>query len=147
MTRRKKKPKSPPVPTNHGEEKVVLHGDGGTVQTTVISQILESFTGPIPDPKNLQAYKEIDPSIPDRILTMAERQSSHRQNQETLQVKGVIGTRKLGLWLALISVLAICFVGAYTIKLGHPKEGCALIGAVVVSLAGTFIYKSRKNEQ
>ena len=79
-------------------------------------------------------------------MKMAENQSVHRQKQERSHLKGVIWTRLLGLFLAFLSVLLICGVGAYEIHLGHAKEGSGLIGAVVVGLAYTFI-RGHKKEQ
>lgn len=39
----------------------------------------ERFSGPIPHPRILKGYEEILPGSADRILTMAENQSKHRQ--------------------------------------------------------------------
>ena len=102
------------------------------------------FQGPIPDPQTLQEYQQIDPNFPERILAMAEAQSAHRQQQEKSHLKGMIRARFVGLGLAFLSVLLICSVGAYAIKLGHAKEGSGLIAAVVVGLASTFIWGRTK---
>ncbi len=34
---------------------------------------MEVAAGPIPPPTMLQMYRDVDPSLPDRIMTMAER--------------------------------------------------------------------------
>ena len=110
----------------------------------LISAEARFFSGPIPDPQTLQEYQQVNPNFPERILAMGEAQSAHRQQQERYHLKGSTIARFVGLGLAFLSVLVICGVGTYAIKLGHAKEGCGVIAAVVVSLAGTFIWGRAK---
>ena len=113
-------------------------------RTELISAETRFFQGPLPDPQTLQEYQQIDPDFPERILAMGEAQSAHRQQQERYYLKGSTIARFVGLGLAFLSVLVVCGVGAYAITLGHAKEGCGVIAAVVVSLASTFIWGRKK---
>ena len=38
------------------------------------------YSGPIPPPRLLQDYENIVPGLADRIMTLTEKQSSHRIN-------------------------------------------------------------------
>ena len=49
---------------------------------------MESHSGPLPDPKTLAYYNEIIPNGGDRIMTLLEKQTSHRMELEKK------GTRK-----------------------------------------------------
>lgn len=141
MAKRKKKPSKPSrrrrglTPRPPTDKPVSSHTPAG-----LISSEMRFFQGPIPDPQTLQGYQQIDPDFPKRILAMGEAQSAHRQQQERCYLKGSNRARLVGLVLAFLSVLVVCGVGAYAIKLGHAKEGSGIIVGVVVSLAGTFIW-------
>ena len=141
MARRKKKPSKPSrrPPT----DKPV----SPRTRAELISAETRFFQGPRPDPQTLQEYQQIDPDFPKRILAMGEAQSAHRQQQERYYLKGSTIARFVGLGFAFLSVLVVCGVGAYAIKLGHATEGCGVIASVVVSLAGTFIWGRTKAEQ
>ena len=106
-----------------------------------------NFQGPLPAPQTFQEYQQVDPDFPERILAMGENQSAHRQQQERYHLKGSTIARFFGFVFAFLSVLAICGVGAYAIKLGHATEGYSVIAGVVVSLAGTFIWGRTKVQQ
>ncbi|MFQ7172706.1 MAG: DUF2335 domain-containing protein [Thomasclavelia ramosa] len=41
-----------------------------------------SYSGPIPHPSDFEQYERVLPGAADRILTMAENQSAHRQTLE-----------------------------------------------------------------
>ena len=49
-------------------------------QSIVTREYREMYQGPIPPASEMSRYAQIDPSLPSRILAMAEKQSEHRQN-------------------------------------------------------------------
>ena len=57
------------------------------------------FGGPIPPPDILAGYDQVVPGAADRIITMAETQSRHRQEIEKSIINSDIRNSKLGLWL------------------------------------------------
>lgn len=101
------------------------------------------FQGPLPPPEDLQKFKEVDPSFPERIIAMAERQAGHRQALELRQVKVIVRARYLGLGTAFLSVLAICALAAYAFQLGHAVEAAGMVTGVVVGLVVAFIKGSK----
>jgi len=67
-----------------------------TVQTRA-----ESFSGPLPPPVVLKQYDEIVPGAAERILSMAESQSQHRQQLERSVIESDIKNSRLGLHYGL----------------------------------------------
>lgn len=55
-----------------------------------------TFSGPIPPPQILEGYKNVDSSLPDRIVTMAEKDLKTRHRMNYL---GWFGTYSLSLIL------------------------------------------------
>ena len=45
----------------------------GFVAASTANKYMEVAAGPTPPPTMLQMYRDVDPSLPDRIMTMAER--------------------------------------------------------------------------
>lgn len=52
------------------------------VMKRVVVRAIEQHSGPIPHPDIIKQYEEILPGAADRIISMAENQSSHRQAME-----------------------------------------------------------------
>lgn len=114
----------------------------------VQQQVLHhSWQGPIPSPEDLGRYREVDPSLPDRILTMAERtlaltekQTDHRIAMETKLLTGMNFRAHAGLWLAF-TLAVLIFVGCgWLINNGHDIAGSVIATIDLVGLVGVFIY-------
>nr|DAR22085.1 MAG TPA: putative membrane protein [Caudoviricetes sp.] len=56
---------------------------------SVVAEIMvqQHFSGPIPPPEILSGYEQIHPGFADRIISMAEKQSAHRQGLEKIRVE------------------------------------------------------------
>lgn len=72
------------------------------------------FSGPLPPPEFLAAYKEILPDSPERILSMAEKEQRHRHEIETIVVNKTMKQRSAGQWLGfslalLFGIMALVF--------------------------------------
>ncbi len=94
---------------------------GNIVRTT---QAL-SYSGPIPPPAMLEEYNRIVPGSADRILRMAEDQTTHRH------------------------ALAALALAAYAIHLGQVGAGTFIGTTSFAALITAFIYgtQSRKTER
>jgi hypothetical protein len=71
----------------------------------VLETSLHSFRGPIPPPSVLAGYNEVEPGFAERIVAMAEKEQSHRHdqenkalNQEETALKGSLHNRPRGAW-------------------------------------------------
>lgn len=107
----------------------------------------EEFAGPLPPPLYLDKYEQILPGAADRIITMAECQSKHRQEIENKVISSDVRNSQLGLIFAFILGLAGLGSGFYLIYSGKIIEGSIFGGITIVSLTSTFIYGSRQRRK
>ncbi len=103
-----------------------------------------AFAGPLPPPKAIKQYEEVLPGAADRIIAMAENQSSHRQKIETKVINSDILNSKLGLIFGFIIGLVGIIGGVYVVVHDKAFAGGFIITGTLVSLVGTFVYGSRQ---
>jgi uncharacterized membrane protein len=106
-----------------------------------------AFAGPLPPPEVLKGYEEVLPGSADRILKMAEGQSSHRQALETVAVNGGHRRSWWGLWLGFASTLVVMGLGAGMVFAGHDAAGASVMGIDVVGLASVFVYAQQSQRR
>ena len=107
----------------------------------------ELTIGPIPSPDHLERYEQTLPGAAERILSMAERQSNHRQTLESKVIKSDIRNSLLGLIFGFIIGMTGVASAFYLIYLGRILEGTIFGGATIVSLVSVFIYGSRQRRK
>jgi uncharacterized membrane protein len=114
----------------------------GSIVATV-----QGFTGPIPPPEVLAGYEGVLAGAAHRIVSMAERQSEHRQDLERRVVKANIRHAELGLWIGA-AVAVILVVAAVIVTLaGYPWTG-GVIGAFdVVGVVTVFVLRQQARER
>ncbi len=109
-----------------------------------------TFTGPLPPPEILAKYNEILPNAAERIISMAEGQAKHRQEQEKKIVSSETLNSKLGIIFAFIIAITAILAGAYLIYSGCEAGGLTTIISSLVVILGPFIYRqiqSHKQEK
>lgn len=116
-----------------------------TQQTTIIKQ---SYSGPLPLAAEMERYANIDPTLPDRIMSLAEQQSIHRQRLENMAMASSDYQRRRGSYCATTIALSSIAGGVWCITQGYSAQGLAAILVPIAALAGAFIYgtKSEKKE-
>lgn len=102
-----------------------------------------AWSGPLPPPSVLQAYEDIVPGAADRLLSMAERQMSHRIHQEERVVRGDAWRSTLGIVVGFFLSAGIIGGGIYLVANDHDLAGTALIGLDLVGLASVFVFGTR----
>lgn len=105
-----------------------------------------SYQGPLPPPELFAQYEQILPGAADRILSMAERQSQHRQTKELKQVNAESRDSLLGIISAFIISIITIISGVYVIMNGHAVSGTILGTTGLVSLVSVFIYGTRNKQ-
>jgi uncharacterized membrane protein len=106
------------------------------------------FAGPIPPPEILARYNDVVPNGAERILAMAERQSSHRESIETRIVDGNLKIQAQGNTRAFILALVIISGGIYLMATGQSGWGFAAIISSIASLVSVFaIAKSEQKKE
>lgn len=97
----------------------------------------------MPPPELLQQYEDVIPGSADRILRMAESNTTERANLDNKLVEGEIRTADMSQGAALFLVL-LAFAGAATFfALGNNVAGCAFVSLPVLGMIRTVVSKAR----
>ncbi|MCK4395914.1 DUF2335 domain-containing protein [candidate division WOR-3 bacterium] len=106
------------------------------------------FSGPLPPPELFKKYEEILPGSAERILKMAENQSTHRQELEKRVVFSSTRNETLGVIFAFIIFMIAVGLGTLLIYNNKDVEGLVTIVFTVLGGIGVFIYgKKRQREE
>lgn len=119
------------------------------VERAVARVIQSEFSGPIPPPSIIEGYENVLPGAADRLITMAERQSEHRQDMEKIMVTSESRDGLLGILFAFILGIG-CIIAAIIIVVRVPQNAGAISGALIGvtgigSIIATFIKSTRQN--
>ena len=89
------------------------------IAKAVIQQISysEFYQGPLPSPKDMKGYQEINPDFPDRIMQMTEKQLDHKIAMEQKALNAGIQSALRGQIIAAFLFLTVLGVGTYMIYL------------------------------
>lgn len=115
--------------------------DGSETKTEIITEqtVSKRYSGPVPDPESMAEYKKIDPEFPNRLLSMAEKQSTHRQGMETDIVIRDYKLKRRGQDYALGSLIILGGLAGYLIYSGATNEAAWVATAAIVSIVGIFV--------
>jgi uncharacterized membrane protein len=106
-----------------------------------------SFSGPLPPPALLAQYNDVIPNGADRILTMAERQSAHRERLEARVVDGNVANQTRGSYFAFIIMLVAILCGFYLIHEGKNAAGLTSIIVAVGGIVSVFFYSKLEQKK
>jgi uncharacterized membrane protein len=97
----------------------------------------------------LERYDQIVPGAAERILAMAEEQSSHRKRMEDIVVRSRSRDSLLGIIAGFLLALATIAAGTFVINRGYVWSGTLLGSAGLVGLVSVFVYgtNSAKKER
>lgn len=116
-------------------------------KTQLAATVEYHHMGPIPDPMTLQKYEQICPGAADRIISMAEKQSDHRQEIEKKVIKSKTRDSLLGIISGFIIAIVTILCGTFVIYNGYVWSGTFLGSAGLVGLVAVFIYGTRENQK
>ncbi|MBU0668042.1 DUF2335 domain-containing protein [Patescibacteria group bacterium] len=105
-----------------------------------------SYSGPLPTPVHLAQYEEILPGAAERILKMAEDQSSHRRSLESKVISSGVADSRKGLWFGFLIGLSGFAVVGYCAYLGFQILAGIIAALDLGSLVGVFVYGSRQRK-
>lgn len=135
---------NPPTSTNTNDQSIQMPSENEVKKLIATNiQLTQKRTGPLPTPEDFSAYEKILNGAANRILTMTEKQSTHRQEMERTMIKSATGDSRLGIWLGFTLGLITILSGTTCILLNHEISGTILAGGGLASLVGTFIYGTR----
>ena len=106
----------------------------------------EFYQGIIPRPEAMQSYENIQPGFADRILLITESEVKHRQKTENRIVNFSFWTSFIGLFFAIVAVLAVCALCYYAFSLGFAGQAMWIAISVLVGIASVFVYERKKRD-
>jgi uncharacterized membrane protein len=99
------------------------------------------YEGAIPPSQMMKEYGQINPEFPDRLIKMAEKEATHRQDLENKLTNKAWHNEILKNFSGLFSVALICFTGYLFMKDGYSEYGASIIKTVVVALSAVFVIR------
>ncbi len=99
----------------------------------------QSFQGPIPPPSLFGQYEQILSGSADRILTLAEKEQSHRQKWESDVLIAQKADVRRGQWLGFGLGFVGLIVAPISAYLGYPIVATASIGTVFAGIVTAFL--------
>jgi uncharacterized membrane protein len=118
------------------------------VTPEIIKEIqIASFSGPLPPPAILREYNDILPGAADRILKLAEEQSSHRREIENKVVSSGVVDAKLGILAGTLIALAAVGGGMWIVLRGQELVGLGAVISALVGLVYAFRYNVDRGDQ
>jgi uncharacterized membrane protein len=97
-------------------------------------------SSPLPDPSELAAYNQVIPNGADRIMKMAEAQSSHRISIEKIVVTSQQNQAFFGQVCGLVIGLSGLAMATYSAVRGQPWFGGTIGGTTLIGLVSAFLY-------
>lgn len=105
-----------------------------------------AYFGPIPPPADLERYEQVLPGAAERILSMAETQSAHRQRLEAKMVDGDNRRAWAGVIIGGLLAGGCIAGGIWLVSIGFAAAGSAIATTTVATLAGVFVYGTRTKQ-
>lgn len=106
----------------------------------------EEFSGPVPHPEHMKQYKDIDETLPNRLVSMAESNLKHKQFVEKFSVIGQLLMGVLG-WATPTSIsFYVLYNAVLFIKDGKSIEALISLIFALTALGGAFYMKQKNKE-
>ena len=107
----------------------------GELNQARLLAVMQSHSGPLPDPTTLQAYDRIVPGSAAKILVMAETEQRHRHRLESMEHLYPF----IGMGLGFIALLMCIAGGIHLATLGNTTIALALLAAPLIGSIGWFV--------
>lgn len=111
--------------------------------SVIVKETYSAFSGPLPSPEVLKKFDEVVPGAAERIIKMAEEQSSHRRGLEKGVIESDIIRSKWGQILGFIIAIVGLVVSALISVYGNAIAGGIIGVGTLASLVGVFMYGSK----
>lgn len=113
----------------------------------ITSVVAEYTNGPLPPPSMLKGYEEVLPGAADRIFTLMERQSAHRQELERMALDRGSRSRDRGQVFAFVLCALVVVGGFGAIYVGQSLAGMAAIIIAIGGVAATFLATRQRQQR
>jgi uncharacterized membrane protein len=106
-----------------------------------------TFSGPIPPPELLKGYNEVVSNGAERILSMAEKQSSHRMKIEDYAIKEELKQSRLGQLFGFALGLIGMILAAVLAIMGHEAIAGIFGTTTIIGLVTVFVLGKKAQQQ
>lgn len=110
-------------------------------------QTASTFSGPLPPPSILGDYNSIIPNGAERIMKMAENQSSHRIDLEKHAIKEELRQSKNGQIFGFILAILGMLIAFGLASLGHDTVAGIFGTTTIIGLVTIFVIGKRKQDK
>lgn len=126
--------------------------DNSEEMKKVLARVIEQeFSGPIPPPNIIAGYENAIPGSADRIIRMAEQQSSHRQQMELMEIKAEARDSLLGVIFAFglgMGCLAACIIMVVMVPVAAGAICGSILGVTgIASIVTAFLKNTRRSDK
>ena len=125
----------------------ILPNNQNNSRGVLVTEISQSFSGPLPHPDVLRKFNEIVPGAAERIIKMAEDQSTHRKELEKKVIDSDIARSKWGQILGFIIAITGLGVSVIVAVYGSALAGGIIGVGTLASLVGVFMYGSKTRSE
>ncbi len=112
------------------------------IREQISVQKTEIYSGILPRPETMAGYQQIDPSFPERIISMAEKEQQHSHKIEKQRNVAILVQTTIGLLAGLIALGTLVFLTYLAITSKQTTVAVAIIGAMAAVIS-VFIYKGK----
>ncbi len=117
-----------------------------------LSQQSQSYyQGIVPSPEMMEHYKDVDETLPGRLVALTEDEAAHRRGLEQRLTTHAFVTTLIGQIFAFLAVGLIAVLSYLYMINGHAEEGKVIAVAIIVSLAALFlgkqVFRKSKNDE
>lgn len=141
-------PKGPPVTqTEDKEEAAALEAELLSLvpeekrneARAVLHRISMHYAGPIPMAAEMQRLAQVDPTFPERIMRIYEKQVDHRHNLEEKALDRDYWLKSRGQHYALISVIILGIIAVILAFMHATTAAGVIAGTAIVGVVGVFV--------
>lgn len=111
----------------------------------VITQT-QMTSSPVPPAELLMGYNSAITDGANRLFTLVENQSAHRQTVESRVINGQILSSRIGQIMAFVLALVFGYLGYKLTMSDHPNVGGTVFGTTVLGLVSIFV-AGQKNQK
>lgn len=101
--------------------------------------VSKPHSGPIPSADELEHLEQVLPGLADRVVSMAEREQSHRHGTMENLLDKEFALRGRGQWMALGALVLLLLAVVVIAWLGDTKSAAWLGAATIVAVVSVFI--------
>jgi uncharacterized membrane protein len=123
----------------------VVEGEAIPLQPSTIKQITRvvraeiRHSGPLPNPRILAGYEDVQAGFAERIMAMAEREQEHRHQMDRKDLDQSYGLASRGQIFGLVALVIMASLAITLAVLGHPGWAAVVGGIDVVGVVSVFV--------